>query len=59
MGNLKGRDDLKDLGRRWEDDFRMDAREIGWEVLDWIHMAQDRDQLWPVVNTVIGGEFLV
>jgi hypothetical protein len=24
----------------------------GWEVVDWIHLAQDRDQYWAVVNTV-------
>jgi len=27
-------------------DIRMDLREIGWEVVDWIQLAQDRDQLW-------------
>jgi hypothetical protein len=27
--------------RRWEDNIRMDLREIGWEVVDWIHLAQD------------------
>jgi hypothetical protein len=36
------------LGRprlRWEDNIRMDPREIGWEGVDWIHMVQDKD-LW-------------
>jgi hypothetical protein len=28
--------------RRWEDNIRMDLREIAWEVVDWIHVAQDR-----------------
>jgi hypothetical protein len=28
---------------RWED-IRMDLREIGWEGVDWICLAQDRDQ---------------
>jgi hypothetical protein len=38
---------------RWEDNIRMDVREIGWEGVDWIHLAQDRDQ-WPnVVNTIM------
>jgi hypothetical protein len=31
----------------------MDIREIGWEVVDWIHLAQDRDQWRTVVNTVM------
>jgi hypothetical protein len=32
------------LGRRrhtWEDNIRMDLTEIGWEGVDWVHMAQD------------------
>jgi hypothetical protein len=31
----------------------MDLREIGWEGVDWIHLAQDRDQWQVVVNTVL------
>jgi hypothetical protein len=31
-------------GRRWEDNIRMDLREIGWEGVDWVQLAQDRDQ---------------
>jgi len=26
---------------RWEDNIRMGVREVGWEVVDWIHLAQD------------------
>jgi hypothetical protein len=29
----------------------MDIREVGREDVDWIHMAQDRDQWWDLVNT--------
>jgi hypothetical protein len=29
---------------RWEDNITMDLREIGWEDVDWIHLAHDRDQ---------------
>jgi hypothetical protein len=35
------------LGRpkcRWEDNIRMDLREIGLGGMDWIDLAQDRDQ---------------
>jgi len=35
----------------------MNLREIVWEVVDWIHLAQDRDQWRAVVNTVMN--FLV
>jgi hypothetical protein len=30
--------------RRWEDGIRMDLREIDWGSVDWIQLAQDRDQ---------------
>jgi hypothetical protein len=29
--------------RRWEDNIKMDLREIGFGDVDWIHWAQDRD----------------
>jgi hypothetical protein len=38
---------------RWEDKIIMDLREIGWEVVDWMHLAQDRDQWWAHVNMVM------
>jgi hypothetical protein len=28
----------------WEDNIRMDLREIGWKGMDWLHLAQDMDQ---------------
>jgi hypothetical protein len=31
----------------------MDFREIGWEVVDGIHLTQDRDKWWALVNTVM------
>jgi hypothetical protein len=34
------------LGRarhRWEDNIRMDLKEIWWEGVDWIHLALGRD----------------
>jgi hypothetical protein len=39
--------------RRWEDIIRMDLKEIGREDVDWMHLAQDRDQWKAVVNTVM------
>jgi hypothetical protein len=32
---------------------KMDLREIGWDGVDWIDMAQDRDQWWTLVNIVM------
>jgi hypothetical protein len=39
--------------RRWEDNIKMDLREIGFGDVDWIHCAQDRDRWRAVVNTVM------
>jgi hypothetical protein len=29
---------------RWKDSIKMDLREIGWEDVDWMHLAKDRDK---------------
>jgi hypothetical protein len=39
--------------RRWEDGIRMDLREIGLGVVDWIRLAQDRDRWRAVVSAVM------
>jgi hypothetical protein len=31
----------------------MDVRKTGWEGVEWIHLAQDRDQHLALVNTII------
>jgi hypothetical protein len=31
----------------------MDLREIGWEVVDWIHLVQDRNQWRALVDRVM------
>jgi hypothetical protein len=43
----------------------LDVKEIGWKNVDLIQMAQDKDKLWAVLNTVMnirvpqdGGDFL-
>jgi hypothetical protein len=38
---------------RWVDNIKMDLREIGWDGIDWIDVAQDRDQWRALVNTVM------
>jgi hypothetical protein len=39
--------------RRWEENNKMDRREIGLGDVDWIHLAQDRDRWRALVNTVM------
>jgi hypothetical protein len=41
------------LRRRWEDSIKMDLREIEWRDMHSNHMAQDVDQWWELVNTVM------
>jgi hypothetical protein len=38
---------------RWEDNIKMDLREIELENVDWIHVAQDRGRWWNLVNMII------
>jgi hypothetical protein len=38
---------------RWKYNTRMNLRKKVWEVVDWIHLAQDRDQWWALMNTVM------
>jgi hypothetical protein len=39
--------------RRWKENIRIDLREIGWEVVDRIHLAQYMDDCRALVNTVM------
>jgi hypothetical protein len=39
--------------RRWVDNYKMDLREIRWDGMDWIDLAQDRDQWRALENTAM------
>jgi hypothetical protein len=39
--------------RRWVDSIKMDLREVGWDSMEWIDKAEDRDQWRALVNTVM------
>jgi hypothetical protein len=43
VGRPEGRRPLGRPRHRWEDNIKMDLREIGFGDMDWIHWAQDRD----------------
>jgi hypothetical protein len=45
---LRGRHRL-----RWEDDVKMNLKEMGWDGMDWIHLAEGRDKWQAAVNTVM------
>ncbi|KAJ4426516.1 hypothetical protein ANN_27330, partial [Periplaneta americana] len=44
VGRLEGKRPLGRPRRRWEDNIKMDLREVGYDDRDWINLAQDRDQ---------------
>jgi hypothetical protein len=53
MGKSEGKRPLGRHTRRWEDNIKMDVREIGWGGMGWIDLAQDRDQWRAFMNTVM------
>jgi hypothetical protein len=53
VGKPEGKRPLGTPRRRWEDNIKMDLREMGWGAIDWIDLAQDRDQWRALVNTVM------
>jgi hypothetical protein len=53
VGKPEGKRPLGRPRRRWMDNINMDLREIGWDGVDWIDLALDRDQLKALVNMVM------
>jgi hypothetical protein len=53
VGKPEGKRPLEGPRHRWEYGIKMGLREIGWGGVDWIHLAQDRDHWWAVVNAVM------
>jgi hypothetical protein len=49
----EGKRPLGRPGCRWEDNIKMDLREIGIDGANWIQLAQDRVQWRAFVNTVM------
>jgi hypothetical protein len=37
----------------WVDDIKRDPKETGWGSMDWIELAEDRDQWRALLNTVM------
>ena len=52
MGKPEGKRPLGRPRRRWEDNIKMDLREVGGGE-DWMELAQDRDRWRALVNTVM------
>jgi hypothetical protein len=53
MGKPDGKRPLGWPRRRWVDNIKKNIREIGWDGMDWIDLAEDREQWRALVNTVM------
>jgi hypothetical protein len=57
VGKPEGRRPLGRPRRRWVDNIRVDLVEMGWDDVDWIGLAQDRDKWRALVNAVMNLRF--
>jgi hypothetical protein len=53
VGRPKGKRPLGRPWRRWEDNIKMDIREIGIDGANWVRLAQDRVRWQTFVSTVM------
>ena len=52
-GKRSGRRVLRRPSYRWENDIEMYLKEIDWDGVVWADLAQDTDNRWAAVNTVL------
>jgi hypothetical protein len=53
VGRPEGKNPLGRPRRRWEDNIKLDLQEVGWGIMDWIDLAQDKDRWRAFVNAVM------
>jgi hypothetical protein len=53
VGKPEGKRPLQRQRPRWVVNIRMDLLELGWDDLDWIGQAQDRNRWRALVNSVL------
>jgi hypothetical protein len=53
MGELEGKMPFRRSRHTWEGNMKMDIKEIVWETVDSSYLADDRDQRWAVVSTIM------
>jgi hypothetical protein len=53
FGRPEGKRPLGRLGRRWEDDIKMNLEEMRWGGMDWTDLAQDTERRRALVNAVM------
>ena len=55
-GKTWGKETFRGPRRIWEDDFKMDLKEVGCDTGDWTDLAQNRDWLRAYVRAVMNLE---
>jgi hypothetical protein len=50
VGKPEGKRPLGRPRRRWVDNITIDLRDIGWDGMDWLYLAQERNQWRALVN---------
>jgi hypothetical protein len=50
VGKPEGKRPFGRPSRRWENNIRIDLWEMGWEIVDWMHLAQWRLVVKTVIN---------
>jgi hypothetical protein len=53
VGKPEGKSPQGRPRRRWVDNIKMDFREVEWDDMVWIDLAQDRNQWRALLNTVM------
>jgi hypothetical protein len=53
VGRPEGRRPLVRPRHKWDDNIKMDLQEVGWGVMDWMELAEDRDRWRAPVNAVM------
>jgi hypothetical protein len=52
VGKCEGKRPLGRLGHRWNDNIKVDHKQVGCKDVDWIYLAQVKVRQWTLVNEV-------
>jgi hypothetical protein len=53
VGKPEGKRPLGSSRYNWDDNFKMDSREIEWDCMNWTDLTQDRDQWRALANMIM------
>jgi hypothetical protein len=53
VGKPEGKRPLRSCTSRWAYNIKMDLRETRWSGMNWINLAEDRDQWRALVNIIM------